>query len=261
MKFMVCALGEPEEHVYIPQVRELGVGIELQSYGLKGCQSPAVWEERLQKHLAFRKKYHGELVVHGPFLGIEYAYTDHLLREAVRRRMDMTFEVVKTLHTDRVVLHTGFKLEVLQFDYKAFWIEETVRFWKAEIQRYAALDIQVVLENIIEPDPLMMIDVHDRVDSPYFKLCLDIGHTNIWSKQPPALWIERMGDRLAHVHMHDNMGRFDQHLPPGHGNIDFNAVFDALYATAPGVTVSLEVDSDSETIMTALKKLIRDYRL
>ena len=37
MKFMVCALGEPEEHVYIPQVRELGVGIELQSYGLKGC--------------------------------------------------------------------------------------------------------------------------------------------------------------------------------------------------------------------------------
>jgi hypothetical protein len=64
--------GEHDEFEYIPEVTALGAGIELQSYGLKGCQSPEAWEKRLRDHVTFRKNYPGPLAVHGPFIGIEY---------------------------------------------------------------------------------------------------------------------------------------------------------------------------------------------
>lgn len=259
MKFMVCAFGEPEEYAYIPNIHELGAGVELQSYGLKGCVSPAAWEERLRTHRAFRERYEGPLAVHGPFIGLEYAYHDHLLHAAMIERMDMTFNAVKQLKADRVVLHSGFKLEVFLFNYREMWVEDTAKFWREEIRRYADLGVEVVMENVVEPYPELMIELHDAVAHENFKLCLDVGHVNAWSKLTPSLWIEKFGSRLKHVHVHDNNSSFDEHLPMGQGNLNFQAVFAALHDIAPNATASLEVVSDSETILKNLKDMIRRY--
>jgi len=256
MEYMVCAFGEPEEIEYIPTVLNLGAGVELQSYGLKGCSSLEQWDDRKQLHLNFRKYYHNRLAVHGPFLGIEYAYTDHLLKRAVDKRMEMTLQTVKQLKAERVILHTGFKREVFMFNYRGKWLKDTSEYWKKEIKRYDKLGVTVVLENVVEFDPQIMIELHDAVNHPRLKLCLDIGHVNVWSKFPPALWIEKFGNRLAHVHVHDNHGVYDEHLPIGKGNVDFQAVFRALKEVVPNVTASLEVISDIDTVLDNLNKMI-----
>jgi len=257
MEFMVCGFGEQEEHQYIPRVQKLGVGVELQSYGLNGCKSPESWNERLRVHKVFRDKYPGRLAIHGPFLGIEYAYTDHLMRDAVNQRMEQIFQATRELHANRLVLHTGFKLEIYLYNYWDEWVRDTVAYWKEEIKRYEDIGVTVVLENVVEPDPSPMIELHDRIDHRNLKFCLDTGHVNVWSKLPPALWIKRMGNRLAHMHIHDNNGRFDEHLPMGRGNMDFNAVFRALHEIVPDITASLEVMSDKPTIMANLEQMIQ----
>ncbi len=260
MKFMVCASGERDEFEYIPEVTALDAGIELQSYGLEGCQSSEAWEKRLRKHVSFRKNYPGPLAVHGPFVGIEYDHIDHLLREAVSRRMDLTFQAVIELNASRLILHTGFKQEILMFDFLDKWVEDTAAFWRKEISRYADQGITVVMENTVELDPTVLIELHDRVDHDHFKLCLDVGHANLFSNLPLAAWIEKMGSRLVHLHIHDNLGRLDEHLPFGKGNIQFDAVFEALHQVVPDVTVSLEVNSDKDTIMANLREMIQRYK-
>jgi len=260
MEFMVCAAGERDEFEYIPKVTALDAGIELQSYGLKGCQSPEAWKKRLRNHVTFRKNYPGPLAVHGPFIGIEYMHIDHLLRKAVSQRMDLTFQAVIELNASRLILHTGFKQEVLMFDFLDKWIEDTAVFWRKEISRYADQGITVVMENTVESDPTVLIELHDRVDHDHFKLCLDVGHANLFSKLPLAAWIEKMGSRLVHLHIHDNLGRLDEHLPLGKGNIQFDSVFEALHKVVPNVTASLEVNSDKDTIMANLREMIQRYK-
>ncbi len=260
MKFMVCVSGDRDEFQYIPEVTALDAGVELQSYGLTGCQSPEAWENKLRDHVTFRKNYPGSLAVHGPFIGIEYMHIDHLLRKAVSQRMDLTFQAVIELNASRLILHTGFKQEVLIFDFLDKWFEDTAAFWRKEIARYAEQGITVVMENIVESDPTVLIELHDRVDHDHFKLCLDVGHANLFSKLPLADWIEKMGSRLVHLHIHDNLGRLDEHLPLGKGNIQFDAVFEALHQLVPDVTASLEVNSDKDTVLENLRKMIQRYK-
>jgi len=65
---------------------------------------------------------------------------------------------------------------------------------------------------------------------------LDIGHAYVGEKQSGtnspeqeiASTIRDVGDCLTHIHIHDNKGAFDEHLPPGEGSIDFKPILRAL---------------------------------
>ena len=94
MDFMICAHGNPEEEEFIPYIKDYVDGVELQNYGLTGSKSIAAWNEKLTQHKSIAKKLPGRLAVHGPFFGMDYTCQDHLVREAVRKRLDMTYQMV-----------------------------------------------------------------------------------------------------------------------------------------------------------------------
>jgi sugar phosphate isomerase/epimerase len=57
---------------------------------------------------------------------------------------------------------------------------------------------------------------------PSVAVCLDTGHTTLghqWRR-----FMEVAGPRLAHIHANDHHGRFDDHLPPGDGILDWAAL-------------------------------------
>ena len=259
MNFRICRYDVPNREQFIAKLAERDIGLELQSYGLDGVMSPSSWNEKVTTHKEIVAMFSGKVAVHGPFLGLVYNYTDHLLRAAVNERMDMTFDLVRTLGADRLVLHTNFRWEIFQFQLERFWVEGNIIYWKKEIERYADQGIQVVLENLTEPEPNFMIELADRVDSPYFGLCLDVGHVNVFSKLTPAQWVERLGKRLFHVHLHDNHGETDQPLPVGSGNIDFDSFFAALKEHAPDATVSLEVETQADKALENLLEVMQKY--
>ncbi len=260
MEFMVCGFGEKEEEQYLPTLENLGVGLELQSYGLVGSKSPEAWDYRLQRHREIRRRFPGPLAIHGPFLGISYSFEDHLLRSAVRQRLDMTWNVVQEFRPQTLVLHTAFQEESIRFNYLEQWMKDNAAFWQDEIERYAGIGTTVVLENVMEVSPEFQINLHDRIAHPNLKLCMDVGHVNLSSRIEPARWIQAFGPRLHHVHLHDNHGDRDEHLPIGKGTIAFDPIFAALRECTPNVTVSLEINASGPEVAESLALVLQKYR-
>ncbi len=59
MNLMICLNGEPEHRSFLPEIVELGAGIELGSYGMVGVRSERDWTERFTLHQAVRAQFAG----------------------------------------------------------------------------------------------------------------------------------------------------------------------------------------------------------
>jgi sugar phosphate isomerase/epimerase len=259
VKFLICLKGDSEQHPFLPRIMELGAGIELQSYGMQGIVSETEWQKRVALHQEMIKDFQGDLAMHGPFIGMDYNHLDHLIDAAINKRMDMIYDTVRQLGARTVVLHTSFTTELERFSLEEQWFKKMAEFWQREILRWAGLGVTVVLENVVEKSPNTMVRLAEAVENPFFGLCLDIGHQNIAGGLTAGAWIERMGGRLRHVHLHDNNGKKDEHLPIGRGTIDFQPIFRALHRFAPEAALSLEVDSDIETKVNNLADVIERF--
>ncbi len=260
MDLMICANGEPDLLPFLPEIAELGAGIELGSYGLAGVRSERAWQERLALHQAVRERFQGIVAVHGPFVGMEYGHVDHLIRDAVSRRLDMTFDVALCLRASRVVLHSGYTAETEIFNLEAPWLETSIGFWRREIHRWANAGVTIVLENDVEKSPDLLIRLADEVDSPFLGLCLDVGHAHVFSELDAAEWVRRMRHRLLHVHLHDNDRTGDRHWPIGRGTIDFEPFYAEVLRLAQQATLSLEVEDSMPVKMGDLRALAARLR-
>ncbi len=242
MNFFLCLSGYENEFEILPKLEELNVGIELQSYGLKGVSSALSWEEKIKQHKRVIESFSGRISIHGPFVGIRQTHMDCLLKEAVKKRMQMTYEMAKELRPETLVLHSGIIGDIKRWDLVDFWLEETINFWKEEIKRYENEGIKIVIENLVEETPEILIKLCDTVNSDFFALCLDIGHMNVFSELSPSDWVKKMDKRLQYVHLHDNNGENDEHLPVGKGNIDFEIFFDSIKNSENDIIIALELD-------------------
>ena len=83
-----------------------------------------------------------------------------------------------------------------------------------------------------------LFDLLCELDRPELALTLDTGHAHI-SSTLEAVTVAA-GRHLATTHVHDNDGRQDSHLPPGHGTIDWDAWPVALDAIAYRGPIMLE---------------------
>jgi sugar phosphate isomerase/epimerase len=255
MNLMMCMRGEPEQLSFLREIAELGAGIELGSYGLIGIRSEQDWETRLTMHKAIRNQFQGTIAIHGPFIGMEYAHSDYLIRETVHRRLDKTFDVAVELKASRVVLHSGYTVENDLFKLQETWLKGNVEFWQREIRRWADVGIVIVLENDIDRLPDLMVQLVNKVDNPFLGLCMDIGHQHVFSELDALEWVRRMSHRLWHIHLHDNDGTGDHHWSIGRGTIDFESFYAALLEYASQATLSLEVEDRMEVKLGDLRKL------
>ncbi|MBV9303196.1 MAG: sugar phosphate isomerase/epimerase [Acidobacteriaceae bacterium] len=100
-------------------------------------------------------------------------------------------------------------------------------------------------------------DLLDRM--PELGLHLDIGHANL---QVPHDTTEEIlaayGDRLRHVHLHDNKGgHADLHLPLGTGTVNVQRGVEALQRCGYDGTITLEVFTPDRHHLTYSRDLLR----
>lgn len=60
-----------------------------------------------------------------------------------------------------------------------------------------------------------------------FKLTLDTSHASL-GKTPIMDYVSEFGSRIRHTHLSDNHGSYDDHLPPGEGQLDFPRILRKL---------------------------------
>ena len=78
----------------------------------------------------------------------------------------------------------------------------------------------LAVENINYQKPF--IDIFDNIDHLYLKFCYDSGHNNCFD--PDFDYLEKYGDKLICLHLHDNNGIQDQHTLNKFGTIDWNKI-------------------------------------
>ena len=92
-------------------------------------------------------------------------------------------------------------------------------------------------------DILRQIEI---LDSPWFTVCVDTGHTNeayFHGSSSPGRMIRALGSHVTHLHLHDNNGTVDLHLPPmfeKRGGVDWPDVFAALEEVGYNGTYNFE---------------------
>ncbi|HOV86758.1 MAG TPA: sugar phosphate isomerase/epimerase family protein [Syntrophobacteraceae bacterium] len=179
------------------------------------------------------------ITLHGPFWDLSPGSVDPLIRRASRRRLQQFFDVVDSFRPIQVVCHTGFDPRH-HGGHRSLWLDESLTVWEILVRRGEDLQVPLLLENVWEYGPDLHKELFGRIPSPYFGFCLDVGHQHSFSRTPLTAWLDELQDRLREVHLHDNDGSGDAHLPIGDGTIDFVGLFRFLGSRGMKPVLTLE---------------------
>jgi sugar phosphate isomerase/epimerase len=231
---------------YVELAQAHSAGLELQVYGYDTDLLDSGWRELVDQHKALLRDFEGELAIHGAFYNLSPASPDRRVVALTRERYILNLDIAAELGARTVVFHTDFLPIVRNPAYRPDWTERQVAFWMPMAEEAARRGVVVALENMWEPEPGIIGDVLDEVDSPYLRACLDVGHVYLFSDYLPLeVWIGRISDRLVHCHMNNHRGFYDEHLPlnfPG-GVIDYKKdVLPLLRALPDPPALVLEMD-------------------
>lgn len=69
-------------------------------------------------------------------------------------------------------------------------------------------------------------------------------------------WLKSVSSKLFHLHLHDNHGRADEHLPVGDGTIDFSPLQSHLKGMSDLPSITLEARS-LEHLLRSLQEVNR----
>jgi sugar phosphate isomerase/epimerase len=116
--------------------------------------------------------------------------------------------------------------------------------------------LQLMIENL--PETYHTLDaIRPLMDAdPAIGFHLDIAHAQVRGNRTHEL-LTAFGDRLVHVHLSDNTGRADDHLPLGAGRLDWKRLVRLLKRTGYDSTITLEVFSDDPDYLLASQRKLR----
>lgn len=124
-----------------------------------------------------------------------------------------------------------------------------------ELTQFASSkNIDLMLENVPPQNghPLESLEYFSAVMKavPTLKFHLDVAHAFIENRMKGVSdYVDTFRDRLVHIHLHDNHGKEDEHLPLGMGKIDLRKVISFLKGVEYGRTITFEVfTSRSEAV-------------
>jgi sugar phosphate isomerase/epimerase len=216
------------------------------------------WREEEACQLADVLRRNGRpCTIHGPFMDLSPGGVDRKVKEVTLDRFSRTIELASQFRPKAIVFHAGY--EKWKFDGDVgLWFESSLRTWKPLIEEAKQRRLTIAIENVFEenPDPLLML--LKEIDSSHFQFCFDTGHHHVFSKSPLPLWMERLGEYLVEVHLHDNHGEMDEHLPVGEGGFDFKGLFDLFsrWGLNPIYTIEPHEEAHLWRGLEAVKKYI-----
>jgi sugar phosphate isomerase/epimerase len=179
------------------------------------------------------------------------------LRQAAIDEAARTFGPLQALGARFVTIHGNWASQKLFSDEEAIAFQ--VESLRILVERAIGHNLAIMYEPI--PNPRDSIaTTRALLDAvPGLKLHIDIGHANLYGKDP-ADYIAALHNDLVHIHLHDNKGADDLHLPMGCGNIDWEKTVGTLKKVYDG-TVTLEIfASDLDYVLLCKEKFLKLWR-
>ena len=215
-------------------VRQFGFGIEIAEYCTAWNMDDAFDEVHPRVLEAIDRI--PKRVLHAPFNELFPCAIDPKARKLAAFRYRQAIMLAKRYGATKVIIHGGGSPRSY---FPVWFVEQSVLFWKEFLEEEPG--VQLVLENVLEEEPGDLLDIVRKVDDRRLRLCLDVGHVNVYSKVPVMDWLEAWAPYLSHLHIHNNDGSRDSHGALDCGSIPMEKLLRRAENLCPDATFTLEL--------------------
>lgn len=211
-------------------------------------------EERL---VEVSSSYDVKFSAHGPLSDVNIGSLNPRLREAATKEITDGLYSAGRMGFEVYTIHPGFWTPIGMLDSEAVY--KAVRESLSEIDRVSKdAGVKVALENM--PDmPITMgktpADLFSMLEGTDLGICFDVGHAHTAGTVNDFL---AHADKFTNVHIHDNRGKSDEHLPVGDGSVDFKKVMADLQAYKGRLVIEARSLMDAELSKERLTKIIEN---
>ena len=188
------------------------------------------------------------IIGHTPYY-LPFASPIKTIREIAIKEVEKCFRAFNEMGAEYVTIHANWPPSLFSI---REGIDLQVESMKEVVEKAEDYGIKVMYENGVgEMDNYRnTAEILRRVAKMYFHL--DVGHAFLHGRDV-CKFIRKLHDKLRHVHIHDNFGMKDLHLPPGTGKIKWDDVVKELKRYYNG-TITLEIFSNRDYVLVAKKK-------
>jgi len=171
--------------------------------------------------------YDFKYFVHAPNIDVNLASVNPLLKGASKKTVLKALSFAASLDAELLVSHVG----RLSRDHPQRLVRKATKNVIDSLRRINKvsndLGIVFTIENDHKSNDYVLAGYSEQInfliENVGCKLTFDIGHANTIGKIEN--FTKLLHKFIANVHLHDNNGREDEHLPIGKGSIDFIGVF------------------------------------
>ena len=193
--------------------------------------------------------------LHAPFDDLSPGASDRRILAASRDKLRRCFELLEIFKPVSVVCHLNYE-ENKHSDRLDEWLQNSLATWREFLAVAEENSTIIMFENTYETSPAIHQRFLQTLNSPHARFCLDTGHLMAFAKSTWQNWLPPLENRLGQLHLHDNHGGSDEHLPIGAGDFDFAGLFAYLKKQQLAPLVTLEPRSETD-LWESLKALDR----
>ena len=195
--------------------------------------------------------------IHAPFMDVNIASPQDQSRLNSIAQIKSSIDLANEINAEAVVVHPG----LISFLANKYFKKEVYEFANESIKQigdYAKdLGVMATIENMPNFESMIyqnIVDLNQLLVENEMHMTLDIGHANHVGYAPD----EMIFDSIKHVHVHDNLGDDDSHLPLGEGSIDLKYIIDTLESKNYDGIYILEVN-DYDSIKKSYEYMKKNF--
>ncbi|MEE0941896.1 MULTISPECIES: sugar phosphate isomerase/epimerase family protein [unclassified Methanobrevibacter] len=195
--------------------------------------------------------------IHAPFMDVNIASPQDQSRLNSIAQIKSSIDLANEINAEAVVVHPG----LISFLANKYFKKEVYEFANQSIKEigdYAKnLGVMATIENMPNFESMIyqnIADLNQLLVENEMHMTLDIGHANHVGYAPD----EMIFDSIKHIHVHDNLGDDDSHLPLGEGSIDLKYIINTLESKNYDGIYILEVN-DYDSIKKSYEYMKKNF--
>lgn len=153
------------------------------------------------------------LAVHAPSIDLHLDSPNLGIRRESIAQINSTLSLFAG-HAEYVTIHTNYARRFA----KHGSLERLANSLQEITALACELEVCVAVENVYEQTIDELLTYLDLLDSSSLRFVIDVGHAHAYGALDASAALEVLGDRIAAVHLSDNVGNDDQHLALGDGS-------------------------------------------
>lgn len=259
----IGAMNYPKENLIKQMESIASMGFDFIDLTIEAPRAtPEIISRNLGKIKSLLSKKGMFLVGHAAwFLEISHPYEG--IRQAVIKEIENALRVAQNLGIKKLTIHPHTTPGIYEREMSKTLLEINIKSIREIIEIAEPMGISICVENNpsrLFSTPNEFVKLFKNV--PDAKFHLDIGHAFVAGGQNGiSEFVRKFRKRLVHVHLHDNLGQSDDHLPIGAGRIDFGKALKAIKGAGYDDTFTMEVHGhDTDYLKMSREKFLKIWK-